>query len=306
MGSDTSPAELFPAVIQAAQEWGREATFLVLAAPGTIVELKEQLKGSSVPDIRFQTTEEVISMGDEPIEAVRQKKNSSLVRGVRLLRKKKIDALVTTGNTGALITAASLLLTKTPGIRRPALLAALPSAKGFVSVIDVGGNVQCKASLLYQYAILGSRYHRQAYGIDIPQIGLLNIGNESKKGTLEHQEAFRLLSGLSGFRGNVEGREVFSGEIDVLVTDGFTGNVLLKTAEGVAALIFETLSLETPASLRKEVCRLYHKFNWSDYPGALVMGVEGILIKCHGSSSAPALLSGLKGAVRLCRERDLV
>lgn len=296
MGSDRSHKELFEGVLKASRAYDSSHTFLVIATESAIQEIEEAY--GKTP-IRFHKASEVILMTDEPLYAIKHKKNSSLLVGARLLKKKKIDALVTTGNTGALITAASLCLPKFPGIKRPALLATLPSAKGYVSVIDAGGTVQLRASLLHQYAKLGATYHRIVYGIDAPKLGLLNVGNESKKGTLEHQEAFKLLSSLPGFVGNVEGRGIFDGSIDVLVTDGFTGNVLLKSAEGVAGFIFDHLVKQVSAPLQDELTALKTRFDWTDYPGAMVMGVEGIMIKCHGSSSAQALFSGIKGAITL-------
>lgn len=294
MGSDRSPVELFPAVLAAA--WESSTSFVVLASDEAIALCKDACMGRK--EIRFQPIHDIIEMTDDPIKAVREKKGSSLVQGVRLLKRKKVDAFITAGNTGALITAASLILNKLPGVKRPALLAVLPSATGFISVIDIGGNVQLKAAHLYQHALLGQAYHRKAYGTSIPKVGLLNVGYESKKGTREHQEAFALLSTLEGFIGNVEGRDVFSGKIDVLVTDGFTGNVFLKTSEGIASFIFETLATHLSPPLQAELASLYQKFNWTNYPGAIVMGVEGLLIKCHGSSGSKALLSSIRGAQR--------
>lgn len=295
MGSDTSPHELFKATLAAAKELGPQVSFLLFA--------KEQYWAEGLP-IEFQLTQEVIHMADEPVQAIRSQKSASLVLGIKALKNKKIDAFISAGNTGALIAAASLFLPKLPGIKRPALLAFLPSKKGWVSVIDVGGNVQCKASLLHQYALLGIEHHRAAFGIEIPRVGLLNIGHESKKGTAEHQEAFELLSSLPNFIGNVEGRDVFFGDVEVLVTDGFTGNVFLKTAEGVATFIFEALLAAAPEAARPEIAGLYQKFNWRDHPGALVAGVKGLVMKCHGSSGQKALGSGVRGAVALlCRNQ---
>lgn len=294
MGSDRGPLDLFPAVLAAVEKWSPHVSFVVIATPRAIEAVEEAFgKGK----VRFISATEVIEMSDEPLKAVRQKKEGSLMVGLRLLRKKKIAALITAGNTGALIAGASLSLAKLPGIKRPALLATLPTAKGPVSVIDVGGSVQVKASYLVQNAQLGQDYHRKAYHIPHPTLGLLNVGQESKKGTQEHREAFSQLTCLEGFMGNIEPRELFSGKVDVLVTDGFTGNVLLKTAEGVADFIFKTLAAHSTPEMQPALKTLYPKFNWVDYPGAFVLGVEGLLIKCHGSSTHQALFSGIKGAV---------
>lgn len=296
MGSDRSHQELYEAVLQAAQVYGASAQFLVFATPEAILDCES--KGSH-KSIRFHRVKEVIFMTDDPVKAVRHKKSSSLVEGMRFLKQKKINALVSTGNTGAIVTSASLTLNKLPDIKRPALIAAIPSDKGYLSVLDVGGSVQLKASLLYQYALLGSKYHQAAFGVESPRIGLLNVGRESKKGTLVHQEAFQLLSSLPDFVGNVEGRQLFDGTVDVLVTDGFTGNVLLKSAEGVSNFIFETLFNKASSDLLPELKQIYSQFNWVDSPGAVLIGVDALVIKCHGSSDAKALFSGIRGALNL-------
>lgn len=296
MGSDRSHTELFKAVLKAASSVDSSCSFLAFATVEAIHEI-ESLFGKT--PVRFQKVKEVITMTDDPVRAVKQKKDSSLVLGLRLLKKKKIEAFISAGNTGALIAGSTLLLTKLPGIKRPALMASLPSAKGVITILDVGGNVQVKAPLLAAYAKIGAEYHQKTFNNPHPKIALLNVGIESKKGTLQHQEAFKLLSDMPGFIGNIEARELFNGEVDVLVTDGFTGNVLLKTAEGVAGLIFDTLKNDSSPELRGEVSQLFYKFNWADYPGAIVIGVEGLVIKCHGSSGAGALAASIVAACKL-------
>lgn len=217
MGSDKGPHELFQGILEAANEHDPALFFTVIATPAVIQELAPL--SSSISSIRFQPVQEVIAMNDEPIRAVKTKSASSMVIGIKLLKKKKIDAFLTCGHTGALITSASLSLPKIPHIRRPALLVSLPSATGFISVIDVGGNLHSKAELLYQYAEMGQAFHKKAYKMERPKIGLLNIGVESRKGTLVLQEAFKLLSSHPDFIGNIEAQGAFSGGVDVLVTN---------------------------------------------------------------------------------------
>lgn len=297
MGSDRSPVELYEAVHHAAK-LNPAFQFIIILTEQALLEIGAKLP----PNIKAKVTPDVITMGDEPLRAIKNKKASSLLVGVKMVKKKKIDALITAGNTGALIASATLSLRKNPNIKRPALLATLPTLKGPVSVLDVGGTVQCKAPLLAQFASLGVEYHRKAYSIPRPRFGLLNIGVESKKGTSERQVAYELLEKLSidgTFIGNVEGRDLFSGNIDVIVTDGFSGNILLKTAEGAASYIFESMGSQLPDSLQPELAKVYKKFDWMEHPGAIVIGVEGILIKCHGSSNPKALLSGIQGAIKL-------
>lgn len=286
MGGETSPHDLYLGVVQAAQHLGPAYTFAVFATPEVAQGLAPHHQ------IRFHSAPETITMGDPPLEAIRHKKKSSLITGIKFLKRKGIHAFVSTGNTGALIAASSLILHRQQGVRKAALLAELPTLGGITAVLDVGGNVQCKAEDLLQFARLGTEYMRTMHKILEPRIGLLNIGVESKKGTSEHQRAYQLLQG-EHFVGNVEGKEIFQGKVDILVTDGFTGNVLLKSVEGVSAFILKNLSQNGTAAPE-----LKKKFDPEEYSGALVVGVKGIVVKCHGSSSPRALFKGILAASR--------
>ncbi len=320
MGSDSSPYILFEAVLQAAQQL-RGITLIVFATQ-TVVDIiwsKPSLSpilAQTSSRVEFHIVSEVIEMCDEPLMAIRQKKNSSLVLGMRFLKKKHLDAFVSAGNTGALIANATLSLPLLPSIKRPALLATLPTEKGYVAVIDVGGNVSCKAHHLMQFAQMGAAYQRCCQGIEIPKVGLLNIGVESKKGTSEVRNAYQSLqewifmhSATTAqkmlFIGNIEGREVFQGKVDVLVTDGFTGNVLLKTSEGVSSFILDHLhqALNDILPQQKQAIVNYFRyhFDYEEYGGAIVCGVDCVAVKCHGKSSVKGMLNGIKGAVDLVK-----
>jgi glycerol-3-phosphate acyltransferase PlsX len=310
MGSDRSPAVLFKAIEQAAKEFPKVdlVVFVTQAA------LDEILLHSSAhfpvrrAHLEFQIVLDVIEMQDEPLTAIRQKKNSSLALGIKLLRKRYLDGFVSAGNTGALIAGATLSLPLLPGIKRPALLATLPTEKGDVAIIDVGGNLSCKAYHLVQFAQLAVAYQRCCQGIEQPRVGLLNIGVESKKGTSELRQAYQLLQECARrkellFVGNIEGREVFQGGIDVLVTDGFTGNILLKTSEGVSSFILQQLQevlQEILPEQRKAILRyLHYQFDYEEYNGAIICGVDCVAVKCHGQSSAKGLFQGIQGAIQL-------
>lgn len=310
MGGDCPPAELFQAVVKAAGEFP-SVHFVVYSTQTALDEIYS--KGPPpLPcreaHVEFQVAAEVIEMGDDPLVAIRQKKNASLVVGLKALRKRHLDAFVSAGNTGSIIVGATLLLPLLPGVKRPALLAVLPTAKGPVAIIDVGGNVSCKAHHLVQFAMLGASFQRCYGGIAKPRIGLLNIGVESKKGTSEVRLAYQLLtesaaSGELAFVGNVEGKAVFRGDADVLVTDGFTGNVLLKTSEGVAAFLLQQLSTIlgkiTPEHKKEILSSLKRQFDDEEYPGAIVCGVDRVVVKCHGHSSPRGFLMGIRGAIKL-------
>ncbi len=312
-GSDRSPLFLFEAVQLAASQFTSHDTLVVFCAVSDANHLSTL--SSTIPSgasITFETATDVILVNEDPIAAVTRKKDSTLAKGMKQLASKQLDAFVYAGNTGALIVAARLFLDMLPRITRPALLATLPTKKGSVAVIDVGGNVSCKPLHLVQFAFIGAAYQSCCHGIDVSRVGLLNIGIESIKGTPEVREAYKKLVQLSkepgaiplNFVGNIEGREVFQGGVDVVVTDGFSGNVLLKTAEGISDYLFEELKNKASkwGELAPAELESFHKrFSYAEYPGAILCGVDGVVIKCHGESSVPALYNGILGAARLVK-----
>lgn len=310
MGSDRSPTVLFAAIEQAAKEFP-QVDFVAFVTQAALDEIILHFSlHFPIRDVHleFQVVTEIIEMQDDPLTAIRQKKNSSLAQGIKCLKKRYLDGFVSAGNTGALIAGATLSLPLLPGIKRPALLATLPTEKGSVAIIDVGGNVSCKAYHLAQFAQLGVAYQRCCKGIEQPRVGLLNIGVESKKGTSEIRQVYQILQEMTAkqemlFVGNVEGREVFQGAVDVLVTDGFTGNVLLKTSEGVSSFILQQLHPALQDILpeqRLSILRyLQHQFDYEEYNGAIVCGVDCVLVKCHGQSSPKGFLRGIQAAIQL-------
>lgn len=310
MGSDSSPQVLFEGALEAASQLDSAFKLMVIGTHSAIQQLDHKEEGLRTKRMEFYSVSDAITMADEPIKAASKKTRSSLVVGIRLLKKRKLHAFVSAGNTGALMTSATLQLPKLPGIKRPALLAVLPTLTGSIAVLDIGGNVSCKTDHLLQFALMGAAFQSCYEGIDIPRIGLLNIGIEPKKGNSAIRQAYQALSEQSHsvspkfhFVGNVEGREVFTGIADVLVTDGFTGNVLLKTSEGVSSFIFdymkEILDRSSDPQLQKAFEELKRYFSHSEYPGAFLCGIEGVVVKCHGNASSKALLNSIKGAVKL-------
>jgi glycerol-3-phosphate acyltransferase PlsX len=229
-----------------------------------------------------------------------------------MLKSHKIDAFISAGNTGALMAGAKILLPMLEGIERPALLTLLPTKNKPVAVLDVGANVACKPHHLVQFAKMGLAYQKSR-GIVCPTVGLLNIGSEKEKGTENVKEAYEALLELNGketiFLGNIEGREVFEGKVDVLATDGFTGNIFLKTAEGIAAFILDRLNDAVLSSaapeLKVAVNHLEQLLHYAEYPGAILCGVDGIVVKCHGHSNEHAFINGIKGAIRLVEHKFL-
>lgn len=303
MGSDSSPSVLFEWVLQVAKSLSKEHTLTLLVQEG-VFETQQSLP----PQIQFFLSKEAVEMDDNPLLAVRRKKESSMALGLQLLKEGKVDALVSAGNTGALMAMAMVSLPLLPGIERPALLAELPTVRGSVSVLDVGANLSVKPSHLVQFARLGVAYKKVRSHLENPKVGLLNIGTESQKGTVELQKTYLELqkSGLA-FIGNIEGPDVFRGNVDVLVTDGFTGNIFLKTAEGVSGFVLdytEKLLTQHAKDEAGQVITSLHKYlNYAEYFGAILAGIDGLVVKVHGYSSPKAFINGILGAIRLSEEK---
>jgi glycerol-3-phosphate acyltransferase PlsX len=296
MGGDTSPEEFYSAVLQLKTEIP-DASFVVFASDAVSLD-------GSIPAVKGC---QVIQMTDDPLQAVRSKKNASLCQGIAYLQEKKIDALVTAGNTGALLFSAKTTLNPLSNIERPALLTLLPTKQKEVAVLDVGANVSLQPPHFLQFAKMGLAFQK-CRGIKTPVVGLLNIGSEEQKGTPQLRLAYTELEKLNHdravFVGNIEGKDVFQGNIDVLVTDGFTGNIFLKTVEGIAAFILDYLEASSEAlysHLKHELNSLQSRLYQAASHGALLCGVDGIIIKCHGDATPSAFLAGIKGAMRLCQ-----
>lgn len=279
-----------------------EASFMASHNYGVQVRLfgvqKEILKraqaiGPWVPGVTLQDVEHVISMDDSPILSLREKKDSSILRLCHALREKTVHVMVSAGNTGAVVAASVLVLGKLKGIRRPGLLGILPGIKGPVGLIDVGANVDSRPKDLLGFALMGSIFWRLYTGISEPTVGLLNIGEEKGKGNRLVKETVRRMDGLDvNFVGNVEGNEVLLNKADVVVCDGFVGNILLKALEGMGEFIFSSLA---PGSNASDKWNL----SWEEYGGAVLLGVNGLVVVCHGRSTSRALYKAIDFARRL-------
>lgn len=309
MGGDQAPQAIFEAVLQVQQAMP-ECAMVAITTEALLPALKKQLlslPAMTLPNIEWVFASEVVEMHDSPLLAVRRKKDSTMAVGIELLKNKKVDAFVSTGNTGALFASAIFNLPRLPTIERPALLAVLPTGPRGMVVLDVGANVDVSAPHLVDFARLGVIYRQCAHKIAQPTVGLLNIGVEAGKGTSALKEAYQLMETGFGtyFKGNIEGRDAFQGTVDVLVTDGFAGNIFLKTCEGATAYLMDQLRTRfatvTDKTVWKLLAEMDQQYNYSEHPGAILAGVDGIVIKCHGNSDAKALINGIKGAVNLAK-----
>jgi glycerol-3-phosphate acyltransferase PlsX len=307
MGSDRAPKPEVEGAIQAARRFG---IHVKLIGPEQVLraEFERHPFSGSLP-ISIVHASQAISMRDKAAQAVRAKRDSSMRVGLRLVREGQAAAFITAGNTGAAMATAKMVLGGLPGVDRPALAALLPTAVGKVAtLLDVGANVDCKPHHLEQFAIMGDIYFRNMFGTPRPRVGLLSIGEEEGKGNEVTREAYQALKQLPlNFIGNVEGRDLYSGSVDVIVADGFVGNVVLKASEGVVSLVRATLKDTLAATITRQVGYLLSRSAFSDfkkrldhteYGGAPLLGVKGACFITHGSSNANAI----KNAIRVASE----
>lgn len=311
MGGDHAPRAEVEGAILAAREL--DVHIVLVGIEATVrQELNRHRYRSQTIEVVNAT--EVVTMRDSPSQAFRRKKDSSLHVAAKLVRDGKADALVSAGNTGAVMTVARFVLGTLPSVDRPALAAAFPNMKERVSVIlDVGANVDSKPAHIEQFAVMGEIYYRTIFGVRKPRVALLSIGEEEMKGNELTREAFnRLKQRPLNFGGNVEGRDVFRGNVDVIVCDGFIGNIALKISEGLVEHIGGMLKKAIKSSLRSQLGYALSKkafddfrkrTDYSEYGGAPLLGVRGITIIGHGSSNANAIKNAIRVAAELNRSR---
>ncbi len=311
MGGDNAPEETIKGVLAAKEAFNTE--LLLVGNREKLTATAKEL-GVSLDGFEIVHTEVEITMEDDPICAVRGKQDSSMSVGLRLLAEGKGDAFVSAGNTGALFTGANLLVRKLRGVRRPAIAAVLPMTPP-VLLLDSGANLSVTPDILEQFAVMGSVYMKRMMGVENPRVGLLNNGTEDHKGTELQIEAYQLLSKTPEIRfvGNIEGNAVMNDTCDVLVCDGFSGNILLKTMEGMGKLMLQTMrNLFTASPVTKAGYLLVHShldevkknFDAGEHGGAPILGIAKPVIKAHGSSKAKAFKNAIRQA-QIAAENDL-
>lgn len=303
MGGDNAPQSNVKGALLAVEAYADTEIILV----GIEEEIKEYLPAEYCDRISIINASEVISTEDEPVSAVRRKKDSSLVVAAKLIKEEKAEALISAGNTGALMAAGVLITGRIKGIERPALATLLPTAVGDgMLLLDSGANMDPSPEQLVQYAIMGNIYAKEVLGRDNPLIGLLNVGTEATKGNELMKSTFALLKEQDiNFVGNVEARDVPAGVCDVLIADGFSGNVVLKLTEGVAISFLELLKKELLSTTRSKIGafllkptfkKLKKLTDYSEVGGAPLLGLKGAFIKAHGSSNEIAIMNAVRQA----------
>ncbi len=305
MGGDFGPPNLVSGAVMALQEYPRiEKLFLV----GDTKQIEGELNKHSCSDRRIEIihSTQVVEMSDKPVESVRRKKDSSISRAVDLVKHGQAEAVVSAGHTGAAVASTTIKLRTLPGVERPGIASVIPTESNLFVLIDAGANVDARPMHLLQYGIMGSVYSRHVLGYENPCVGLMSIGVEEVKGSDFTKEVFKMLKESAlNFRGNVEGHDLFRNPVEVVVCDGFVGNVLLKTCEAVGDAIFSWLKHELTknklrmagAYLAKDAFKtIRKKVNYEEYGGSPLLGVNGICIIAHGSSTPLAVKNALRVA----------
>lgn len=278
LGGDFAPDANIAGAILARKELPEDATIVLIGDQEQILSGLSALNEDS-SKYEIVHAPDIITMHDHPTRAIPQKPNSSIAVGFELLAKKQIASFASTGNTGAMLVGAMFKINTVPGVIRPCITSTLPCIDGTKTILlDVGSNADCKPDVLHQFAVLGALYAKNVYGVENPRVALLNIGEEDSKGNLLTQSAYKLLSDSKdeiNFIGNLEGRDIFTGKADVIVCDGFTGNIVLKEAEGIYTLMRKR-------GIKDEY---FDRFNYENYGGTPILGVKGNVIIGHGISN---------------------
>jgi glycerol-3-phosphate acyltransferase PlsX len=309
MGGDYAPREVVRGAVAARDLLPQDEIILV----GDEAAIRQELQATraSLDRLSVVHATQQVGMAEPPVEAVRRKPDSSMRRAMALVRAKEADAVISAGNTGAFVAAAHMIVKRLPGVRRPGISVVFPTFYGPVVLIDVGANVDSRPVHLLQYGIMASVYARKVIGIEKPRVGILSIGEESEKGNELAREARELLSRAPvNFGGNAEGRDIFNGRFDVVVCDGFVGNIVLKCVEALAGSMLQTIMQEVKAldpevkgKLAPILGELQRRHDAEEYGGAPLLGVEGIVIICHGNARARAIANALRAASTCARQQ---
>jgi len=309
MGGDHAPDAIIKGAVEAAKLLNSQVE-IALVGNGPLLreKLSHILYRYRPGSVSIVEASETIEMDESPVLASRKKKDSSLVVAMELLKKGQVQAVVSAGNTGAVMTCALLYAGRLEGVNRPAIGSIVPNQKGVTLVLDVGANADCKPINLLQFGIMGSLYYQHLFRTPHPRVGLLNIGEEKTKGNELTLESYPLLSKSQlNFVGNVEGKDILKGAADVIVCDGFVGNVILKFAEGIVGMVYSTIKETVASNIRSKLgafllapafLKFKKKLDYEEYGGAPLLGIDGVCVICHGKSSPKAIRNAINLAVR--------
>ena len=312
MGGDNAPKEIIKGAVEAVQK--RDDIQVILTGKEEVIA--DELAGYTYnkEQITIVNTTEVIETAEPPVMAIRRKKDSSIVVGLKLVKEKKADAFVSAGSSGAVLAGGQLLVGRVKGVERPPLAPLIPTEKGFALLIDCGANVDARPSHLVQFAKMGSIYMKHVMGVKNPKVGIVNIGAEEEKGNALVKETFPLLKECRdiNFTGSIEAREIPHGQADVIVCEAFVGNVILKLYEGVGSVLISKMKKGMMTSLRSKIGALLVKpalkstmkdFDASEYGGAPLLGLNGLVVKTHGSSTSKEVCNSILQCVTFKEQR---
>jgi len=301
MGGDNAPDAIISGALESIELLGEDDQ-LILVGPQEIIEPKLPSLRSRNDTLRVVDAPEVIGMDEPPIDSLRKKHKSSIAVIAKMAKTGEADAVISAGNTGACVAAFQMRMRNLPGVNRPGIAVVFPTFEGPVTICDVGANIACKPINLYQYGVMARAYSRHLLGIENPRVGLMSIGQEDAKGNEIVKKARELIKSdpNMNFVGNIEGRDIFKGICDVAVCDGFVGNVMLKLTEGVVDGLFKAIKYELMAEklrlamkFKPVITRIYKKYDYNEYGGALLLGVNGTAIICHGASQSRTIKNAI-------------
>jgi len=304
MGGDHAPEEIVKGAVLAAKEYPVD---VILVGQEEVVRKELAAAAEKLPkNIEVVDAREVVEMDDNALAPIRKKRNSSVRVCANLVKDGTADAMVSAGHTGAAMTSAYMVLGTIEGVTRPALAAIVPNAKDHTILLDVGANVDSKPAYLREFAVMGHFYAQMVFGLDAPRVGLLSIGEEEGKGNELTKETFRVMKETGvNFIGNAEGRDIYNGNCDVVVCDGFIGNVVLKASEALGEMVFKLIKTEMTQSITRKIgaslakggfMAMKRRMDYSEYGGAPLLGVKGGCIVCHGRSNAKAIKNAIRVA----------
>jgi glycerol-3-phosphate acyltransferase PlsX len=311
MGGDNAPEEIIAGALESIELMAEDDEIVLVGPEDKIESLLPSLK-SRKGMISIVHAPDVIAMDDVPIESLRKKPKSSIAILSKLAKRDNVDAVISAGNTGACVAAFQMRMRNLPGVNRPGIAVVFPTFEGPVTICDVGANIACKPIHLYQYGAMASVYSKYLLGIENPRVGIMSIGAEDAKGNEVVKKAREMIKSDSNinFIGNIEGRDIFEGTCDVVVSEGFVGNVILKLAEGLVDGLFKAIKHELmdeklwlAMKFKPVMMRIYQKYDYNEYGGALLLGINGTAIICHGSSKRKTIKNAVLASKKFYTEK---
>jgi glycerol-3-phosphate acyltransferase PlsX len=302
MGGDNAPDEIISGALESI-ELLSEDDELILVGPREVIEPRLPSLKSREGALSVVDAPDTIGMDEPPIESLRKKVKSSIAVMAKLAKRNKADAVISAGNTGACVAAFQMRMRNLPRVNRPGIAVVFPTFEGPVTICDVGANIACKPVNLYQYAVMASIYAKQVFGIQSPRVGIMSIGAEDAKGNEVVKKARELIKSDENINllGNIEGRDIFKGVCDVAICDGFVGNVILKITEGLVEGLFKAIKHEL--MFKPVMMRIYKKYDYNEYGGALLLGINGTAMICHGSSRSRTIKNAILASKKYNTEK---